>query len=236
MQREFAQNSIRWKIADAAAAGLSPLAAIGGQGYSASPSFVASPASRSMSDMVRGMGQNISRSVAATQTLAERKLAEETLRGIRLENDLKDINLKTAIRNLSANPPMPTYGMYGSNAPGGGTTADAMFGRSDPVQANVSIPPVSSITFEVTRTGLRPQPSQQLAQANQNSMISSLSWDIDNKVVPFIMGSHPQGPPSPIRYPLPAGYNYWKWNRWAGEYQPAKSVVDPRAIGHWRKK
>lgn len=38
-QKEFAQNSIQWKVQDAKAAGLNPLAALGTQSYSFSPSY-----------------------------------------------------------------------------------------------------------------------------------------------------------------------------------------------------
>lgn len=36
-QREFAQNSISWKVEDAKRAGVHPLAALGASGYQASP-------------------------------------------------------------------------------------------------------------------------------------------------------------------------------------------------------
>ena len=39
-QKEFAQNGIRWKVADAKAAGLHPLAALGASTASYSPSAV----------------------------------------------------------------------------------------------------------------------------------------------------------------------------------------------------
>lgn len=43
LQREFAQHGIRWRVEDARAAGLHPLAALGMQPASASPSFVSAP-------------------------------------------------------------------------------------------------------------------------------------------------------------------------------------------------
>lgn len=61
MQREFATHGIRWRVEDAKAAGLHPLSALGATGASASPS--AAP----LFD-----GQNLSRSLSASQTPGER--------------------------------------------------------------------------------------------------------------------------------------------------------------------
>lgn len=42
LQKEFAQNSLQWKVQDAKKAGIAPEIALGAQGYSASPSYVGS--------------------------------------------------------------------------------------------------------------------------------------------------------------------------------------------------
>lgn len=68
LQREFAQNGIRWRVADAKAAGLSPLAALGASGASFSPSVQVG----SMGDAVSNMGQDISRAVYANASQKER--------------------------------------------------------------------------------------------------------------------------------------------------------------------
>jgi hypothetical protein len=64
LQREFAQNSLQWKAADAKAAGLHPLAALGASGYSASPVYVGHD--------FGGVGQDLSRAAAAGATTEER--------------------------------------------------------------------------------------------------------------------------------------------------------------------
>lgn len=72
LQREFAQNSIQWKVQDAIKAGLHPLAALGASGYSASPVQVdnssAMLASQNRNDLVKGV-----------QSYAENKLAKERM-------------------------------------------------------------------------------------------------------------------------------------------------------------
>lgn len=74
-QKEFAQNGIRWKVADAKAAGLHPLAALGAQGYTYNPVMVGgsdlglSAAGESLAQM----GQGIDRAMSAKQQAAERQ-------------------------------------------------------------------------------------------------------------------------------------------------------------------
>lgn len=105
-QREFAQMGIRWKVADATAAGLHPLAALGASTNSFSPVSVGSTDYGSM-------GQDIGRAIASMKTKDERgeevaKKAEElTLEKGALENDL----LRSQIRRLNSTgtgPGIPT--------------------------------------------------------------------------------------------------------------------------------
>lgn len=57
MQQQFAQQGIQWKVADAKAAGLHPLAALGAQTHAASPVYVGGSFGE--------LGQDISRAVIA---------------------------------------------------------------------------------------------------------------------------------------------------------------------------
>lgn len=77
LQREFAQNGIRWKVEDAKAAGLHPLAAIGAMGTSYSPTIMAAGGDRPSSgsnigSSLANMGQGIGRAISATQTKEEK--------------------------------------------------------------------------------------------------------------------------------------------------------------------
>lgn len=73
-QREFAQMGLQWKVADAKAAGLHPLSAIGAQGASFSPSFVTDT---SKADFSREMGQNLSRAALAMDPTAREMSAAQ---------------------------------------------------------------------------------------------------------------------------------------------------------------
>lgn len=68
LQREFAKNSIRWRVADAKAAGIHPLAALGSQGISANPAYVGGGDSG-----VSAAGQDIGRAISAAQTPSEKE-------------------------------------------------------------------------------------------------------------------------------------------------------------------
>lgn len=114
LQREFAQNSIRWRVDDAKAAGIHPLYAIGAPTISASSSYVAESG---MADALSSASQDIGRAVNATRTQPERDAAFTksaqalSLQKSGLENEL----LATQIAKLrtSLNPPMPTLGDAG---------------------------------------------------------------------------------------------------------------------------
>lgn len=104
IQREFAQNGVRWKVEDAKAAGLHPLAALGAN--TASPSAVA-VGDTGMGNAVANMGQDISRAIHATRTNNERvdAIAKLQLEGAQLDNDYKRSLI--AKMNQAPNPPIP---------------------------------------------------------------------------------------------------------------------------------
>lgn len=121
-QREFAQQGIRWKVDDAKASGLHPLAALGAQVSSFSPISVGSSSAALESSTsvapkldLSDMGQNLSRAEAAGSTAGERtsKLAAEvakvmgalSLEKAGLENDLLRTNI--AKERSQIGPPFP---------------------------------------------------------------------------------------------------------------------------------
>lgn len=68
LQKEFAQNGIRWKVADAKAAGIHPLAALGAQTQSYTPMVIGDP----MADALANAGQDIGGAINRQQTNQER--------------------------------------------------------------------------------------------------------------------------------------------------------------------
>lgn len=68
LQRQFAQEGIRWKVADAKAAGIAPLAALGAQTISYQPMQVGG----GYGDALGLAGQSLDRAIDATRTQEER--------------------------------------------------------------------------------------------------------------------------------------------------------------------
>lgn len=111
LQREFAQSGIQWKVADAKAAGLHPLAALGAQTSSFSPVSVGS------SDL-GSMGQDVGRAIKAAGSMFDRdeKDAQEMkklqLEEAGLKNDVLRAELASKVMRESRmagqlGPPMP---------------------------------------------------------------------------------------------------------------------------------
>lgn len=76
MQREFAQNGIRWKVEDAKRAGIHPMYALGASGASFSPVSIGAQPVSGVADALASAGQDIGRAVHATRTAQERRQAE----------------------------------------------------------------------------------------------------------------------------------------------------------------
>lgn len=108
LQREFAQHGIRWRVEDAKAAGLHPLAAVGMQPASASPIFMEGGG---MGDAFARAGSDIGRAISAKQTSSERlseRLLEAQIKGQEIENAYKASRLGRMVDPTQNPPPMPS--------------------------------------------------------------------------------------------------------------------------------
>lgn len=132
LQKEFAQNSIQWKAADALKAGIHPLYAMGAQTTSFSPTLVGDTA---LPTALGNMGQDISRAIDVTRTRDDRMgavgktMQDLTLIRMGLENELLASQI-AKVRQAGGNPAFPgTPGFI----PGQGT--NVVLGGAD-VKAN----------------------------------------------------------------------------------------------------
>lgn len=115
MQEDFAKNGVRWRVADAQAAGLHPLAALGMMPTGSSPVSVMSgggPTTSSRGNLYRSlanMGQNVTRAAMSTQTAEERLRSQAELENLKSQTDLNLANAAEARKRVSmpGNPPMP---------------------------------------------------------------------------------------------------------------------------------
>lgn len=118
LQREFAQNGVRWKVEDAQRAGIHPLAALGATGAAYSPVGLGD---NDTAATFSAAGQDFSRAIDATRTQGERngvlgvKMAELSLERASLENDL----LRAQILDITR-PRVPAFpsAAGGFNVPG----------------------------------------------------------------------------------------------------------------------
>lgn len=182
-QKEFAQNGIRWRVADAKAAGLHPLAALGAQGASYSPSAVIGDSPDF--SFLKDMGQGIDRAMDAKATQKERAekeeksnaLFNEELKGKQLQNQETETriqqmkwdmamdaarNAERSVRTQQQVPPMPRLGPDGtlmpgqSNATSPGDIIDAKPPEvtfNAPGRSNVEAASINELAFSRTGDG-----------------------------------------------------------------------------------
>lgn len=227
MQKEFAQHGLRWRMEDAARAGIHPVyAAGGGPSAQASPSHVAG-LDQSSGSHLANMGQDISRAIHATRTVEERQMAQLQLQRAALENKLLD----TQIYNLQQDqtgPPLPSA----TAQPGFGAyrSGDAVVvqpqrpSASSPSNPGQDAGAIADYGLVRTATGYAVVPSKDAKERIEDQAVPEAMWAWRNLIRPAISGHKAL---SPKEYPLPKGFDHWKWNPVAQEFQPAKRKSSP---------
>lgn len=210
-QEKFAQQGIQWKAADAKAAGINPLAALGAQTNSFS-NVVAptSSASGAGGQGVADAGQNIARAMQSMQSPADKAVADfktkMDLESMQLDNDLKRAQLASnfATAHQAGQPPgLP----------------------NDPTTESVSFPDRSFSL--VPGGGYAVMPSKE-TQDRSYGMVGEVSSAIRNRLAGFW---DPAGSAPPV--PLKKGY-YWAFNPITGVYSQEPVLFDVPAW--WRGK
>lgn len=243
-QKEFATHGVRWKVADAKAAGLHPLAALGAQTSSFSPVSVGGS---SLSSGFAAAGQDIARAVDATRTQGEKVSAyAKTIQDLNvqrmgLENELLSSQI-AKVRQAGTPPPFPStndpYLIEGQTS--SGINVKKM-DRIDPHSSNPSIEPgaITDTGFTRTPTGWHPVMSSDAKQRLEEDLIGGLLWNIRNRLAPTV-GSR-MNPPGVSREPG----EYWVYDPLNQEYRLEKYVNPPmirrnmtyrkvRRPSHWR--
>lgn len=99
LQREFAQNSIQWRVEDAKRAGIHPLAALGASGYSASPSSVGADNGIAQAGQIAASG--LSKVLDRNQAkLSDLEVRSKELDVIKQEKELSDMGQKLSPFNI----------------------------------------------------------------------------------------------------------------------------------------
>lgn len=247
-QKEFAQNGIRWKVADAKAAGLHPLAALGAQTPGYTPSAVVGDAPDF--SFLRDIGQDVGRAIDAKSTAAERaankaKIDQGTnleLEGKALDNDYKralirgetqDQALRLANAAVRASwsqqlpPPMPSLAPDGSLMSGQGNATSFGGIGSKPAEIVINEPgrpgqergSVSELGFTRTNDGgYAPVMSKDAKDRLDDDFIGSSLWHLRNSL-PAAFDTDRVKPP---RSWLPKG-SEWRFDVRRGAFYPVPS-------------
>lgn len=167
MQKEFAQHGIRWRVEDALAAGLHPLAAIGGSGASASPSFMVGDSSiqdfgsqgQSLGAAINYLSGQDSGSDSFQRQM--NKLALESAK-LQLESLKLDVAAKGGL--VQPQPLKPTH--TGGN-PG------------------ITVGELPEVTWARTGYGGRvPVPSKDVKESIEDQIIQEIGWSLRNNILP----------------------------------------------------
>lgn len=146
LQKDFAQQGIQWKVADAKAAGIHPLAALGASTHSFSPSVVGDTA---LPTAMANIGQDLGRAINSTRSQEQRvqaigtDIARAELTGKQLENQGKFIENQLLASKLA------TSSQVGP-AMAGGVNNTGMDGQNSSKFTRVDIGPYRSVAANVS--------------------------------------------------------------------------------------
>lgn len=236
-QKEFAQSGIQWKVDDAKRAGIHPLYALGANTVSYSPQSVGGADYSYLGDT----GQNIGRAIDATRSNpakdAAYALTGAQIEGLKLDNDLKRVQLNSAVAlaRQAGNPPgMPSSstgpaiaGMPGQgNAPqieGPSIDYSKKISPSNTGQPSVEYSEVPEVQFTRSKTGWAPAMPQQISESYEQDATGSLQWQGKNRFAPFFNNKY-FNPPKHVK--LAPGHR-WAYNVVVGEYQQVPRSRSP---------
>lgn len=228
-QKQFAQRGIRWRVRDARDAGIHPLAALGAQTASFSPSFVgATQAGEGVAQGAAAMGQGISRAATALGDIDDRQsdfvLA---LQKLQLENmSLQNSALASQIAQINqpgtppAAPPA-SVNRYLIDGQGGSVAGGAKGVETVPLTRLASDPDknwqeAGSLVDKGwlrTADGWAPVKSKDAMDRMDDDTVGSLQHAIRNQLVPIISGNMDERGPFKLR----PGY-HWASNPFTGNW------------------
>jgi len=222
-QKEFAQNSIQWRVNDAKSAGLHPAYALGAAGSSYSPqSYSSGNSSPSDYDLAGQMGQNISRAISVTRTGEEREMQALNLSIAKAELGSRELdNLLKAEQLRQLQLPSPAAPGSSNFIPGQGNSGLI---NTKPLERTATAPgrpwsepgAVPEVGWAMTSTGgLAPVPSMDVKNRIEDNMIQESMHAWRNNILPNV-GAGPRPPDSA----LPRGAKKWSWSHVDQAYLP----------------
>jgi len=199
-QREFAQQGIQWRVADAKKAGIHPLAALGGSTHQASPAIVGSSQGYSAAQNISQMGQDISRAIMAKSSNHQRQVMDLQLENMKMDNEMKALEIASQRRRLSGQigPGMPDNVLIKP-----AEVTSSVKGRPDIEAGTIS----SSGYMRTPKGGLMPVPSKDSKERMEEMVVPEAAWTLDNYISPWYSNKN-----KPPRKYLPKGAKDWEWS------------------------
>lgn len=199
MQKEFAQNGIRWRVEDAKAAGLHPLAALSMSGSGASPSFAVG----------NGDFSAVSRGVPRS-TLMENIMAALAMKRGWLENELLNIQVRKAKQALG---PAGTPELKPKSA-----TPVIGSRHNDAIDAGA----INTMAYEKLGNGeYGITQSSDAKERNEDDEIAENLWHVRNRW-------RPPDPPVEWLPDAGGGAYRWSWRRLQQKFVPVPLVTPNR--------
>lgn len=235
LQKQFAKQGIRWKVADAQAAGIHPLYALGAPTSSFSPVSIGDPGGG-----LSEAGQSIGSAIDATRTAPEKvdaytnELRRLQLQKGGLENELLASQI-AQMRQRGNAPPMASSGdpflMTGQTSSGlkppSGVVDQAMRRTiANPSAPNLEPGAITETGHLRTRTGWAPVPSNDAKNRIEDTWLPEMMWGIRNYVLPSLASSEMQPP-----FKAPAGMS-WRYNILKQEYQLVRAGSSSSSPGY----
>lgn len=207
LQREFAQNSIQWRTADAKKAGIHPVAALGSQGISYNPSYVGG-------DNFGGSQASVSVSTGGDKEIDElnKRLLTAQVRHAEAEATSAEMANLPKPQNDPLNVLLPNANSRGIGLP---TSQTGMPGQASSIYGNKKAEAEEASRFSVNQDGtISVVPTQNIMDYVSEDMLASIEWRLQNKYTDQVealnkalKGKLPKG--SVVKSRLaPLGYEY----------------------------
>lgn len=215
-QKQFAQQGIQWKVKDAKAAGIHPLAALGAQTHSFAP-----VAAGDFSGLA-GAGQDLGRAISATQNGRQRvdgytkTVQKLSLQRMGLENELLASQI-ARVRQPATPPASPPTNPNALLLPGQGDSPgikNEAFERAgwNPEKPWSEAGAVTDLGFTRTETGWAPTMSKEAKDRLEDDMAGIIGWNLRNRL--------PQTFQQNLRPPFdPLSDEYWVYHPGMQEYR-----------------
>lgn len=211
-QQEWQKNQLTWRALDAKQAGIHPLAAIGANLTSPSPSMIGGMGNNAadVGSTAKDLGQDISRALMAQTSKHDRKLMDLQLNNAQLDNEMKALEVASRRNKMrQAGNPVP------DNIKPIASEVISHIGNSPHLEAGQS--PTTAYT-KGPNGSLIPIPSQRFKEGSEEMVMPSLQWQAGHYLSPAF-GGNTGKPPKKL---LKKGKKDYEWNVFKGRWDSVK--------------